>query len=324
MKCSLFRELCDHVPRRACGCTCETAKVVAERMADNSMHGEWMCVPGISSDKLLVSSQGWVRNLSSGGKVRKLGAPKQGQLTQDGKYRIRSEGKSYLVHVLVALAFHGPKPSLHHTVDHIDRNSKNNAASNLRWATRHEQKKNQRVKKKVQRTAKAVILKKPLGNDVLRFGSLSDAAKYLGCSVANVSQAAKRGVFAFGHSVAFDDSDQEDLAGEIWLVAFCDKTLRVSNMGRIQRADASGGGWGSKSTPLVGDGQSYVRVRCTNSLLLHRVIKITFHGYSDNPDECEVDHVNRNRNDNRLENLRWCTKKDNLKNRVKWQAVARV
>ena len=292
-------------------------------MADGSVYGEWRSVPGISSDKLLVSSQGWVRNLSAGGKVRKLGAPKKGQLTNDGKYRIRSEKKTYLVHVLVALAFRGPKPSALHTVDHIDRNTKNNAEWNLRWATRCEQKKNQRGNKKTQRTGKPVIVT-TLDNKTLRFDCLSHAAQYLECSVANVSQAAKRGILACGHYVAFDNKDQEDLPGEVWLPAFCDATLRVSNMGRIQRADAKGSGWGTKSTPVVGDGQSYVLIRCTKSLLLHRVIKITFHGYSPNAEECEVDHINRNRNDNRLENLRWCTRIQNLQNRTKWDGGARV
>ena len=38
------------------------------------------------------------------------------------------------VHVLVASAFHGPRPS-GHEVDHIDRDKWNNKASNLRWVT---------------------------------------------------------------------------------------------------------------------------------------------------------------------------------------------
>jgi hypothetical protein len=43
------------------------------------------------------------------------------------------------VHVLVAETFLGPKPSPEHTVDHIDRDIKNNRVYNLRWASRHEQ-----------------------------------------------------------------------------------------------------------------------------------------------------------------------------------------
>ena len=40
--------------------------------------------------------------------------------------------------ILVATAFHGPKPTKEHVVDHIDTNRRNNRADNLRWVTRLE------------------------------------------------------------------------------------------------------------------------------------------------------------------------------------------
>jgi hypothetical protein len=39
------------------------------------------------------------------------------------------------VHVLVCVAFHGPRPSSKHTVAHNDGNPFNNKACNIRWAT---------------------------------------------------------------------------------------------------------------------------------------------------------------------------------------------
>lgn len=42
------------------------------------------------------------------------------------------------IHVLVAEAFIGPKPSPRHVVNHKDGNKKNNHVSNLEWATRKE------------------------------------------------------------------------------------------------------------------------------------------------------------------------------------------
>lgn len=46
--------------------------------------------------------------------------------------------KNYCSHFLVCLAWHGPRPSPRHQVDHIDRDRWNNRASNLRWVTPRE------------------------------------------------------------------------------------------------------------------------------------------------------------------------------------------
>jgi len=54
------------------------------------------------------------------------------------------EGHSFNVGAVVLASFEGPRPSSHHTVDHIDNNTRNNDISNLRWASRSEQQKNRR------------------------------------------------------------------------------------------------------------------------------------------------------------------------------------
>lgn len=56
-------------------------------------------------------------------------------------------GKNYrrFVHRLVAIAFLGDPPTPEHTVDHIDTNTGNNILTNLRWASKEEQKQNKRT-----------------------------------------------------------------------------------------------------------------------------------------------------------------------------------
>lgn len=54
--------------------------------------------------------------------------------------RLRVNGKKLAqrVHTLVALVFHGPKPSPDHQVRHLDGSRDNNHAENLAWGTAQE------------------------------------------------------------------------------------------------------------------------------------------------------------------------------------------
>ena len=56
-------------------------------------------------------------------------------------YIIGQNGKKLTTrtHILVCLAFHGPKPTEVHTVNHKDGNKLNNVPENLEWMTRKEQ-----------------------------------------------------------------------------------------------------------------------------------------------------------------------------------------
>lgn len=56
------------------------------------------------------------------------------------RYIINYKGKTYKVARMVCEAFHGsqPKPYPHSVVIHIDENSRNNRASNLKWGSQKE------------------------------------------------------------------------------------------------------------------------------------------------------------------------------------------
>ena len=87
---------------------------------------EWRAIP--ACDPYAVSSLGRVRDRN--GRILKTfsaGSTRQYEYVDLGTKRRAS------VHVLVAEAFHGPKPSPRHEVRHIDGNPRHNTPENLRW-----------------------------------------------------------------------------------------------------------------------------------------------------------------------------------------------
>lgn len=85
-----------------------------------------------------VSDEGEIKNLKTGELLKKRHHPK-------GYDQVYFGGKTFLVHRVVCEAFNS-NPENKPCVDHIDGNKKNNAASNLRWVTYHENNSNPNTK----------------------------------------------------------------------------------------------------------------------------------------------------------------------------------
>ena len=97
---------------------------------------EWKDIAGFDG-LYQVSSEGSVRRVSSG---RVL------SLSEGGRYNtITLQGKTRRIHRLVGEAFI-PNPEDKPTIDHINRNKKDNRVCNLRWATQKEQCDNRPIK----------------------------------------------------------------------------------------------------------------------------------------------------------------------------------
>jgi hypothetical protein len=99
---------------------------------------------------------------------------------------------------------------------------------------------------------------------------------------------------------------------EEWRVIEGFPDYQVSNLGRIKSLDYRRSGIEQiMKLNRVGDylGTSLWRDKKEHKKYLHRLMAIAF---LPNPDNLpDVDHINRNKHDNRLENLRWYSKRNN-------------
>jgi len=105
---------------------------------------------------------------------------------------------------------------------------------------------------------------------------------------------------------------------EIWKTVIIDGVehprYMVSNLGRVKCLDYRFSGK-EKICKLTNNGDGYLRVSIDGKMQkVHRIVAETF---IQNPHNkpC-IDHINTIRNDNRVENLRWCTPKENAANEL--------
>ena len=100
---------------------------------------------------------------------------------------------------------------------------------------------------------------------------------------------------------------------------------QVSNMGRVRSLDRevwNGNGWYTKKGKIINGSiaksEGYLRVTLVKDRkrTIKKIHRLTAEAFIPNPDNkpC-VDHINTVRTDNRVENLRWVTHKENCNNK---------
>ena len=201
------------------------------------------------ADDLKISSFGRVKAFD---KVHGLRGPYEPNPGSNGYVSFQHNKKRYYLAHEVATAFLGP-PADDETIDHINQKRDDNRVSNLRWATRTEQRLNQAGRE--------------------------------------------------NRNAREPDANQTDLPGERWHTL---DRIRVSTKGRAQVMYSHGNVWGPIFTPMPSRKNTYAEIG--RGWAFHRLVAQAFLAPPPNK-TYTVDHIDGNRTNNVLENLRWASKR---------------
>jgi len=125
-------------------------------------------------------------------------APREGVVPNDDPRPIMTyRGKSYRLHKLVCEAFNGAKPFDDAVVMHIDGDSTNNAASNLKWGT---QKENMNHEKFLEYRRSTNAWARVMPDDMVRYvresekgpAELARETGYAACTISNIKNGRAR------------------------------------------------------------------------------------------------------------------------------------
>lgn len=292
--------------------------------------GEWRSVPGFDSELLIVSSLGYARSrhFKSGSMCR----PHKGtQKKLTGYCSIRIYGIDYRLHCLICRAFQGPQPA-GATCDHIAKHDtrveerSDNRAENLRWASNEEQMNNRRMTDVAKRGSRPIFVRH-ISWDALTpsmwFSSGYAADKALGIHgigvVVDPNYPTKVTCMGYTATRAPAMETQEDLPAtesqpaERW-VQFNERVW-VSNRGRCHRMSKRGTTFDDRFTPVAKEGQDYAIMKIGDrNMPFHVIVFKAFGGVLSFGES--VDHIDRDRTNNSLQNLRAATASEQSRNRT--------
>jgi hypothetical protein len=262
----------------------------------------WKKVP----DSLAPGNKAYVSNLGrakSGSGVIITPMPQQ-----DGYVCIQIMYKTFRIHRVIIQAFEVEKSTPAHTqVNHIDGVRSNNRLDNLEWSTppqniQHSYDTNPNRKSHGPKTSIPVRGKRE-GGEWVEYESVSHAARELGLLQGCISNSCNKGWKTGGYRFEYGEPNEPPLLpGEEWREW---RTAEVSNLGRFKDSR------GVVKIPTP-DAQGYCRVEIGGSKKRMHILIAQVFLPAGRPDQTEVDHIDHNRSNNHISNLRWSTPSDNV------------
>lgn len=222
-------------------------------------------------------------------------------------FKNKSNNKTFnkRINRLVAKAFI-PNPDNLPIADHINTNTKDNRVCNLRWVSAEGNMANETTRNKLKESAKANSKnKKPrvqLPREICENPSTEDNFDDFEINSARFL-------------------DITDFKNEIWKeLIINNRTISVSNFGRVKSYAVIKTGYILKQH-INASGYLSIEIKKKNKMV-HRLVLSAFDGCPD--ENLLVDHIDTNRQNNKLENLRWVTHRENLNNNLTLKKISEI
>lgn len=279
---------------------------------DSEKFGTWM-----------VSNYGRVKRLEfSGGRYHYPEMIFRAHKNREGGYyKVRICEKMHYVHRLVAMAFI-PNRYNDTQIDHINGDKEDNRARNLRWATSLTNMNNP-ITRWLADASRGYNCERPKEKRTQVNLSKYNPIIRISEGIFPLSKEQGRSLEAMKRLPYFNENDMTvnsprwmhtaPFRGEKWKVCeqFLPDCIEVSTCGRVRRYKAGC----YKILKEHKEEKGYYRVKIgTKMVSVHKLVALAF---IPNPDgKPMIDHINAYPGDNRVENLRWVTNRENMMNPI--------